>query len=401
MMSHNEHLILSGATIYTENAVLKNTALVIKNQKIENIISATEINQYPSAKIINFPEQFSVVPGFIDMHIHGVNGHDVMDASFNALATISETLASEGTTSYLATTMTAAPNDIENVLCHIQGYMQQQNKVTGATILGVHLEGPFLSANKVGAQRSDFILNPDVQWIKQWQHVSQNSIKLVTLAPELENSVEMIRYLKQHNIIASIGHTNATYAETCDAIAAGCSHVTHLFNAMRGMHQREPGVVTAALLANHVTAEIIVDGVHLHPAIVELIFKLKKSERMVLVTDSMRAKCLPDGFYDLGGQEVEVKEGVASLANGVLAGSTLKMSDAIVKMMKYSHCTLRDIIKMTSENPAKSLGIFNQRGSISPGKIADIVVLDGNFKIELTLCRGKIKSLSQRALRER
>lgn len=390
-----EYLILSGTTVHSENGIKKNSALVIKDNLISKIISTDEIKNFPSAEIIHLSESFHVLPGFIDMHIHGANGKDVMDANFDALETISKTLAAEGTTSFLATTMTASKHEIEDALVHVRDYMQHQNEIHGATVLGVHLEGPFLSPNKVGAQRSDLILHPDISLVEHWQKISNNIIKLITLAPELPNSLDMIHYLKKNNILASIGHSDATFAETMTAINAGCSHVTHLFNAMRGVHQREPGAVTAALLSNDVTAEIIVDGIHLHPAIVELIFKLKKN--CVLVTDAMRAKCLCDGTYDLGGQQVEVKNNTARLTDGTLAGSTLKMSDAIKLMMQFTSCNLSDIIRFTSENPAKSLGIFHERGSIKENKIADLVVLDEKFDVVMTICSGTLLSCQPRA----
>lgn len=383
-------IILTGGTIFTENQILKNSALIIQDGLITDILPKENLKNIPNAKSFDFPEDFSIIPGFIDMHIHGSNGKDIMDANFDAFATISQALAKQGTTSYLATTMTATKNEIENVLCHARDYIRQQSDIKGAEVLGVHLEGPFLSAKKVGAQREDLILDPDIQLLEQWQKISKNVIKLVTLAPELKNSLPFIKLLKEKNILASIGHTDANYHETLEAIQAGCTHVTHLFNAMRGIHQRDPGTVTAALLSDKVFAELIVDGVHLHPAIVEMVFKLKTADKLILVTDAMRAQCMPDGAYDLGGQSVQVKNNIATLEDSTLAGSTLKLVDAIPKMMNYSHCNLQDIIKMTSENPAKQLGLFQQRGSLAKNKSADIVILDKNHQIILTLCRGVV-----------
>lgn len=385
-MVKKQLIVLKGGSIHAEQGILKNSAIIIEDKKIAAILPQNEVKNVSTAKKYDFPEDFHIIPGFIDMHIHGSNGCDVMDASSHALATISQSLKKQGTTSFLATTMTASPEKIENVLCHVRDYILHQQDVDGATILGVHLEGPFLSPNKVGAQRKDLILNPDIKLIERWQKISNNVIKLITIAPELPNSLECIRYLKQKNILASIGHTDATYAETMAAIEAGSSHVTHLFNAMRGIHQREPGTVTAALLSDQVTAELIVDGIHLHPAIVDLAFKLKHKDKIVLVTDAMRAQCLKEGTYDLGGQSVNVKNNMATLADGTLAGSTLKMSDAFTNMLSTTQCTMSDMIKMTAENPAKSLGIFDRKGSIALKKDADLVVLDKNFKIILTLC---------------
>lgn len=386
-MSDNK-LIVSGLQVHTEDGLLENAAVVIQNDLIHSIEQKSKTSL--SDKTFEFPPTYHLVPGFIDLHVHGAAGSDVMDATPEALNTIREALAKEGVTSFLATTMTASPDAIEKTLITVRSAMDNQMDTQGAKIMGVHLEGPFLSLEKVGAQNAKDVLMPDVQWIKQWQHASQNAIKLVTIAPELPHSLDFIRYLQQENIVASMGHTNATYQEGMAAIEAGCSHATHLFNAMRGIHQREPGIATAILLSGKVTAELIVDGVHLDPAIVQLALKLKGKDRIVLVTDAMRAKCLGDGKYDLGGQTVTVKNDIACLENGTLAGSVLKMNSAIQNILKFTDLDLIDAIKMASENPAKVLKIFSQRGSISVGKMADLVVLDEGYNVVMTVSEGRV-----------
>lgn len=413
-----EKTIISGPKVYTVNGILQNVHVTIDKGIIENITTnkndiITEINDVSKKSKdkkhiiadnnnmtdcsknkkyneLQFPSSYHLVPGFIDLHVHGANNKDVMDATHDALTVLSKTLAVEGTTSYLATTMTAAPNEIEKALCTIGTYMQGQHNILGATILGAHLEGPFISPKKVGAQNTKHLLAPDIALLADWQKKSGHAIKLVTLAPELPNSLALIRYLREHNIIASIGHSDATYRETQDAIKEGCHYVTHLFNAMRGIQQREPGVVTAALLSNKVKTELIVDGIHLHPAMVELALKLKGVEQLILVTDAMRAKCLGNGMYDLGGQNVYVKDGSATLADGTLAGSVLKMPEAIHKMIIFTGCDFYDAIRMASENPAKVLGIFEKKGSIAVGKDADLVVLDEDFCVVMTMVGGRV-----------
>jgi len=380
-------IILSGPDIHTESSILKNAALVIRENKIHSIETQKNIS---SDHVITFPDTYHLVPGFVDIHTHGANGFDVMDGTFSALSSISQALAAEGTTSWLATTMTESLEDISRVLQNVGNYIEKKKNGLGANVLGIHLEGPFLSPEKVGAQNAKNILMPQVECLRVFQKKSGNAIKLVTLAPELPNSLELIRYLKSHNIIASIGHTNATYAETMAAIDAGCSHVTHLFNAMRGIHQREPGAMTAALLSEKLSTELIVDGIHLHPAIVELVLKIKDREKIILVTDAMRAKCLADGLYDLGGQSVRVKENKATLSDGTLAGSVLKMISAVQNMMKYTNCHVQDVIRFSSENPAKLLNVFDRKGSILPGKDADLVVLDEAFNVVMTMVGGKV-----------
>lgn len=384
-MKQAQWMVISGPQIYSENGIIKNASLVIHENKIHAI---DQEKRFSPDVVLDFPDSYHLVPGFIDVHIHGVKGVDVMDGTFDALKTMSQALAEEGTTSYLATTMTASSDVISQVVQNVCEYRQQQRSVCGAHLLGIHLEGPFLSPEKVGAQNAKDILAPQIDWIREWQKQSDNAIRLVTLAPELSNSLELIRFLKTQKIIASIGHTNATYHETVAAIDAGCSHVTHLFNAMRGIHQREPGTVTAALLSETVSAELIVDGIHLHPAIVELVFKMKNRDKIILVTDAMRAKCLADGSYDLGGQTVYLKNNRAALEDGTLAGSVLKMISAIQNMMKFTNCPLQDAIRFVSENPAKLLTIFSKKGSIAPHKDADLVVLDEAFNVVMTMVDG-------------
>jgi N-acetylglucosamine-6-phosphate deacetylase len=384
-MKKNSQFSIVGPRVYAEAGILENHAVVIAAGKIHAITVAEKNTD--TEKLI-FPENYHLVPGFIDLHTHGARGHDVMDASAEALRVISQALAEEGTIAFLATTMTAATEEIECALVTVRNY--QENESAGASLLGVHLEGPFLAPTKMGAQRGDKMLAPDVTLLKRWQTLSGLAIKLVTLAPEQPNSAELIGYLCEQKIIASLGHTNATYAEAMTAIEQGCSHATHLFNAMSGIHQREPGTVTAALLADTVMVELILDGVHLHPAIVELVLKVKGKDKILLVTDAMRAKCLSDGCYDLGGQTVQVKNNQAQLANGVLAGSVLRMSSAIQNMLAFTGCELFDAIKMASENPAKVLGIFANKGSIAVNKDADLVVLDAEWNVVTTVCGGRL-----------
>jgi N-acetylglucosamine-6-phosphate deacetylase len=385
-------LILSGLQVYTEQGILPNAAVAIHNGLIQKIgeSEVVSIKNSMANELLYFPANYHLIAGFIDLHVHGANDRDVMDATPDALHSISAALAAEGTTAFLATTMTAQKENITQALVAVRNFISKQHEFSGAAILGVHLEGPFISSKKAGAQRADSFLTPDITLLEHWQKMSADSIKLVTLAPELPNSAAFIRYLKQKNVIAALGHSDATYAETAAAITEGLSYATHLFNAMRGIHHREPGAVMAALLSDQVSTELIVDGIHLHPAIVQCILKLKRKENLILVTDAMRAKCLGDGIYDLGGQSVVVKKGIATLSDGTLAGSTLKIPTAIQNIIRFTPCSLFDAIKMATENPARVLGIFHKKGSIALGKDADLVVLNDKLEVVLTLCGGKV-----------
>lgn len=377
--------IFSGMQILINQVWVKNQAVIVDNGLIIAIIQDEMIEHHLPAERYEYPETYYLIPGLIDLHVHGANGKDVMDASKNALKDISLALAEEGITGFLATTMTAEKEQIESVLKIIP---VAKTFLEGADILGVHLEGPFISPDKKGAHGEHQCL-PDSNLIKEWQKISENNIKMVTLAPELPEALPFIKTLKDLDIIASVGHTHATYAQTQAAIDAGCTNATHLFNAMRGIHHREPGAAGALLLADTVAAELIVDGLHLHPAMTELALRIKTKERLVLVTDAMRAKCLGDGKYDLGGQEVEVKDGKATLADGTLAGSTLRLPEAIKHMQEFSHCSLQDAIHMASATPARVLKIDAHKGEIAVGKDADLVVMSPRLNVMLTMRGGR------------
>jgi len=374
-----------GMQILIEQKWVRDHAVVVEGGAIKAILQKDKIKNYLPAIRHEFPADYYLIPGLIDLHIHGANGNDVMDGTIDALAAISCALAVEGVTGFLATTMTADSGRIEMALKAISAAMLNKE---GAAILGAHLEGPFISRAKMGAQRGDVTQLPDIKLISQWQDVAKGVIKLVTVAPELPGALSLIKALCNMGVIASVGHTNATYVQTCDAIMAGCSQATHLFNAMRGLHQREPGAVGALLLSTEVHAELIVDGLHLHPAIVELALRLKGKERLLLVTDAMRAKCLSDGQYELGGQTVTVCSHKVTLEDGTLAGSTLRMPQAIKNMVQFTQCALEDAIGMASFNPARVLGIADRKGTIAIGNDADLVVMNTLFDVVLTMREG-------------
>lgn len=381
----DERYILSGMQTLLNHRWVLNQAVIIENQQIKAIIPDEMIAHHLPAKHIRFATDYYLAPGLIDLHVHGAHGCDVMDADASSLNKMSHALAAEGVTGFLATTMTAENTKIEKVLQTIAAANPE-----GAAILGVHLEGPFIAANKAGAQAVNAIQLPNKKRFDEWQAIAKGTIKLVTIAPELENALDFIHHLHRTNVIAAIGHTHATFAETNAAIEAGSSYATHLFNAMRGIHQREPGAVTALLLSDKITAELIVDGLHLHPAIVQLALRMKGVDHLLLVTDAMRAKCMADGSYDLGGQEVIVKNGKAMLTDGTLAGSTLKMPQALKNMVASTECSLIDALRMASSNPAKVLGLENKKGSIAVGYDADLIVMNPNLEVILTMRAGHV-----------
>ncbi len=388
-MHARQDILLSGLTIHTEHESLMGAHVYVSQGKI-SAIYRDEALPAIDVRHLQFPAEYHLIPGMIDMHIHGTKGADVMDATAAALDTIRLTLAQTGVTGFLATTMTAGKSEIETALNNVREYHEQVDQPPGAEILGLHLEGPFVSAEQAGAHRKELFLSPDQALFERWQNCAGGGIKLVTIAPELPQALEFIQYLSQQQVIASIGHSNAQFAVAQAAIMAGATHATHLFNAMSGLHHRHPGCVGAILLDSRVIAEIVVDGVHLDPAVVKLAVQMKGIQGLVLVTDAMRAQCLGEGRFELGAQEVIVKDGQVRLADGTIAGSVLTMNQAVKNMLKFTHCTLAELLHLTCINPAKSLQLFANKGSIAVNKDADLVVLDADLEVVMTFCRGRL-----------
>ncbi|MFS0604641.1 N-acetylglucosamine-6-phosphate deacetylase [Peribacillus frigoritolerans] len=381
--------IINNLMVHSEKETYKNGYIKVVDGKIAEVGPASQYKQDDDAKVIILSPDYQVIPGAIDIHIHGASNSDAMDATHDALSTMAKTLPKEGTTSFLATTMTQSTQAIESALLNAGKYIENQTQ-ENAEIVGVHLEGPFISPARKGAQPEDYIVDPDVTLFKRWQEMAENQIKLVTLAPEQPNGLDLAAHLRGTGVVASIGHSDATYDQIDAAIQAGTTHVTHLYNGMRGLHHREPGVLGAAYLRDELYVELIADGIHCRPEMIKLAYDQITSERMILITDSLRAKWLEKGTYDLGGQPVNVDETKATLSDGTLAGSILKMNDAIKNTMEYTGCSMTDIIKMTAENPAKQLRIFDRKGSIQVGKDADLVILNDRLDVEMTFCRGNL-----------
>lgn len=373
--------IIKGPTIVTPEKLIQNGAVVVHNGKISAIHET--ISALPTdLKIFEYSDEHHLLPGFIDMHIHGSNGADVMDATPEALQTIADSIFKNGTTGFLASTMTEIVERIEAALINVHEFfiLQKQSfPKNTAQLLGIHLEGPFLAKSHMGAQQGDLILPPDIKLFNHWQKLSGDLIKMVTVAPEMEGGMEFVRELHRQGVIVSFGHSGANYQECNESINAGVTHATHLFNAMRGIHHREPGAVTALLLRDEVYAELIADGHHLADPILQLSYDLKTADKLVLVTDSIRAQCCPDGISELGGQTVIVKNGTARLENGALAGSIITLPQALQHMMHATDCSWLDICKMVSTNPAKQLKL-TQAGAIKIGNDANFALLDKNGK---------------------
>lgn len=322
-----------------------------------------------------------VVPGFIDVHSHGGYGYDSMDASPEEIdSMVKQMTAKEGITSYFCTTMTQTNENIEQAMKNIN-LAAQKNPV----IQGIHVEGPFVSVQYKGAQNADFIQKPDAKALAHWNELSGGRIKVVTYAPE-EATTEFEDWCLANGIVPSAGHSCATYDLLCKSRAC---HVTHLYNAQRGLNHREPGVTGYGMFTDGVMAEMICDGIHIRPEMVTMAYKVKGSDGIELITDSMRAKGMPEGKSELGGQVVYVKDGTARLEDGTIAGSVLTYIKAFQNIMKFTGADVEEAVKMTSVNQAKEFGL-TQKGSISAGKDADFVVLNHDYDLMATISMGQI-----------
>lgn len=372
------------AKVYVEGEGVITTNVAILNGRISAIGDDAVITE-----IIKIPSDCIVLPGFIDQHIHGAGGSDVMDGNVDAIKTIAESLAKEGTTSFLATTMTQSPQNIKNALTSVKEYIDQKSP-SGARVLGAHLEGPYISKKFVGAQPIEYAQEPTVESFKEYEKASGGKIKIVSLAPEIDGANELIDYLSIRNITASVGHSSAKYTDVERAIESGLKNVTHTYNAQTPLHHREVGVVGSAMLFDQLSTEIICDTIHVSPMAIKLLIKNKPHDKIVLITDAMRAKNLPDGESELGGQKVFVKNGEARLSDGTLAGSVLKMNIAVKNMVNVASVSLTDAVDFATINPARVLGVDDIYGSIAVGKCADFTVLDGNFEVVLTIRDGNI-----------
>lgn len=341
------------------------------------------------AEEIELPENAVVLPGFIDEHIHGAGGSDAMDGNTKDLAIIAETVAKEGTTSFLATTMTQSKENILKAMRAVKEYREAAGE-RGARIEGVHLEGPFIAAAHKGAQPLEYVAAPDAKTFDEYNAACGNAIKIITLAPETDGALDFIRHIVAQGTVVSVGHTGAKYAEVKAAMEAGATNVTHTYNAQSPLHHREIGVVGSALLLEDLYCELICDTIHVSVPAMQLLVKNKRADKLALITDAMRAKGLADGVSELGGQTVYVKGGEARLADGTLAGSVLRMNRALQNMVEKVGVPLTQAVDYCTINPARTLKMENEAGSIAEGKRADFAVLNDKFDVLYTVRDGKI-----------
>jgi N-acetylglucosamine-6-phosphate deacetylase len=376
---------IKGGKIILENQVLMNKVLIF-NEKIVDILDEEDFEKKCMAHVMNIIDAHGkyVSPGFIDIHIHGSGGKDTMDGEASDLRIICETIAKSGVTGFLPTTMTMEKEKIYKALDSVK--IASAENIKGAKILGAHMEGPFISRKYKGAHKTEHIIKPDFEFIKNYKDI----IKIITMAPEEDLQFNFIKRVKNNSdIVLSMGHTASDYETAMEAVEAGISNASHIFNAMSAFHHRAPGAVGAVLKSN-ISFELIADTLHIHPAVFQILLNAKGKDKMILITDSMRAGYMKDGKWELGGQEVIVENNSARLNDGTLAGSILTLNKAVLNMMKYTDLKIYEAVALASLNPAKLINIDNAKGSIKIGKDADLIIFDEELKVDLSISGGKI-----------
>jgi len=365
------------SNIYLNNKKVIKSSLTIKGDKF--------FSTKPEKNAITLNSKYIIVPGFIEEHIHGVSNADTMHKDKNALHIIASNLVKDGTTSFCPTTMTMSKKDIKDALKNIKN----KKYINGeAKILGVHLEGPFISKIYKGAQDEKYVIKPNINDMKDFLTSSGNNIKMITIAPE-EADNAFIKYLVKNNIVVSMGHSNAKAIDAERAIKAGATCTTHTYNAMSKLHHRDIGLVGEALLHKEIYSELILDLQHVSKEAAQLLLKNKGKEHLILITDSMEARNMPDGIYKLGTYPVYKKGLTAKLKDGTLAGSILKMNDALKNAKKIFNLKFEEIINLASKNVADNLRL-KKVGCIQPGYYADFVIIDKDFNVYQTYVNGKL-----------
>jgi N-acetylglucosamine-6-phosphate deacetylase len=380
--------IITAARLVTPIEWIEAPIVVVEDGQITALQSRSDA-EIPAGQLLHFPDLI-LAPGFIDIHIHGGAGRDAMEASESALAQIELQLVKHGVTAYLPTTVTAPNEKILGALDGLGKAIATANRNHGrAAPLGIHLEGPFISHEKRGVHPPQDLLPPSPQALERFWQASAGAIRMMTIAPELPGAVETIRYARKLGVHSSLGHSNATYQEAQSGISAGADHATHTFNAMRALDHRDPGILGAVLENDELTADVIADGIHVHPSVLKLFLSAKGADRAILITDAISATGMPDGVYSLGGLDVQVSNGRCEY-QGKLAGSVLTLDRAIRNVMTFAGWQLQQAVKLATLNPAQRLGISDQRGLLAAGRRADLVVLTPEGEVAHTIIGGEI-----------
>ena len=380
-------MIIRNVKVYTESKTFEDGAIMIRNGVFDQVLTGPDSAGADDSEILD-GEGCYAIPGLIDLHFHGCMGDDFCDGSKEAIARIAKYEASIGVTAIAPATMTLPADELEEILKVAAEYKKEASE--GADLIGINMEGPFISPAKKGAQDERNIVPCDTDMCHRFLDASEGLVKFVGIAPEeSEKSIDFIEKMKG-KVNISLAHTDADYDTAKAAFDAGANHAVHLYNAMPAFTHRAPGVVGAVSDSEHVMAEIICDGVHIHPSVVRATFKMMGADRMILISDSMRATGMPDGRYTLGGLDVNVVGNRATLvSDGALAGSATNLMDCMRTAVKKMGIPLETAVACATMNPAKSLGVYDQYGSIKAGKKADVVLLDKELNLKMVIKDGK------------
>jgi len=383
--------VLTAKRLSNGPSLIDQPIILIEDGCIASIHSRPTSDNHVSSsdQVLDFPEA-TLAPAFFDVHIHGAAGHDVMEATPEALKTMGRLLATHGTGSYLATTVTAPLDATLRSLSGLAKLLSNPPEASEAVTwpIGIHLEGPFLSHAKRGVHPPDLLLAPDIAVFDKLYEAAEGHVRLMTLAPELPGATELAAHATARGVRVSVGHSNATAAETRTAIAAGAVSATHTFNAMRALDHREPGILGVVLTTDALFAELICDGIHNTAEMVKIWWRCKGPERAILITDGMSATGMPDGEYQLGGFKVQVANGKASMGD-VLAGSVLTLDRALANFLRFTGASLEQGLRLMTANPAAMTGLGNQTGSLTIGQPANLVAVDAEGKLAASFVNGR------------
>ena len=379
--------VLNNVRIITPFRIVEPGFIMVSKKKIVNLGKVSDFTGQADVPVYDL-SGYTVTPGFVDLLVHGGYGSGFADDDEKAISVISEFFFQHGTTGLLASLFSKKMNLLKKDMVRISDYIESHKDTN---VWGIHMEGPFINPKIKGAHKLEYLWESSVDTWNELNESSRGHIKIMTISPEIPGNIDVIRTAASQGVVPSIGHTLAMYEDIEKAIDNGAAHVTHMFNAMRPFHHREAGIMVAALLKKELKVELIADGIHVHPIVMQLLHKIKGSGGIILVTDAIRASGMPDGEYHFMDQKIIVKQKRAFLENGTLAGSTLTMEEAVRTMVRDVGVPITDAVRMASLNGAKVLGVEHKKGILAVGKDADLVVMDDDFNVFATIYEGKLK----------